>query len=260
MSRRASLPTLLLVSLLVAPSAVRGGEAVGATDTLVNTLGMRMVLVPAGSFQMGSAPGEPLRQDEEVPRRVTLTRPFRIASTEVTQRQWQALMPFNRSKQKGDDLPVSMISWKDATDFCARLSDQEGVAYRLATEAEWEYACRAGATGTVGAAQRGAGAWFAANSDGATHPVGEKEPNAWGLFDMLGNVAEWTLDAYAPYPAVDEERDPAGPAEGNARVVRGGAWRSFPPALRCAARTGTPGNYQLPHVGLRVVQEVGPLP
>jgi formylglycine-generating enzyme required for sulfatase activity len=130
------------------------------------------------------------------------------------------------------------------------------VTYRLPTEAEWEYACRAGATEPVAPAARVAAAWFAENSEGQAHPVGRKEPNPWGLLDMLGNVSEWTLDAYAPYPDVAEERDPTGPAEGNARVVRGGAFRSFPPAVRCAARSGRPRSYQLHHVGLRVVQEV----
>ncbi len=99
-------------------------------------------------------------------------------------------------------------------------------------------------------------AWYADNGEGTTHPVGQKPSNAWGLHDMLGNVAEWTLDAYGPYPRVEEDKDPTGPATGSTRVVRGGSWRSFPPALRCAARVGTPESYQLPHVGLRVVQEI----
>jgi formylglycine-generating enzyme required for sulfatase activity len=227
----------------------------GSDDVVVNSLGMRMVLVPAGTFQMGSPPGEPMRQDEETPRRVTLTRPFRIAATEVTQGQWLALVPWNRSQHQGDDLPVTSVSWKDAREFCEKLSEKEGAPYRLATEAEWEYACRAGSAAPLTAAERAARAWFADNSGGETHPVGLKEPNAWGLFDMLGNVAEWTRDALGPYPVGDEE-DPTGPAEGSSRVVRGGAWRSFEPAVRCAARTGTPRSHQLHHVGLRVVMEM----
>jgi len=254
--RRVAGPTLLLAALLVAPLHGREVEAPARGDATVNSLGMRMVLVPAGSFRMGSPPGEPLRQDEEVPHRVTLTRAFRIASTEVTQRQWLALMPWNRSQHKGDDLPVTSVSWKDAREFCVRLSETEGAPYRLATEAEWEYACHAGATEPVAAAERPAVAWYADNSEGATHPVGLKEANSWGLFDMLGNVAEWTLDAYGPYPRAEEDKDPTGPAVGNSKVVRGGAWRSFVPAVRCAARVGTPQSYPLHHVGLRVVQEV----
>jgi formylglycine-generating enzyme required for sulfatase activity len=246
---------LALLVLAALPTSARPGDP-PAGDVAVNSLGMRMVLVPAGSFRMGSPPGEPLRQDDETPRQVTLTRSFRMAATEVTQGQWSALMPANRSRNKGDDLPVTSVSWNDAREFCTRLSEKEGVTYRLATEAEWEYACRAGAADPVTPDAREAAAWFADNSGGQTHPVGQKKPNAWGLFDMLGNAAEWTLDAYGPYPSVEEERDPTGPPEGNARVVRGGAFRSFPPAVRCAARASRPRAYQLHHVGLRVVQEV----
>jgi len=226
-------------------------------DVVTNSFGMRMVLVPAGSFRMGSPPGEALRQEEETLRRVTLTRGFRMAATEVTQRQWLTLMEQNRSPQPGDDLPVTSVSWPEAREFCAKLSQKEGVTYRLPTEAEWEYACRAGdASPPAGPAELAGVAWFVDNAEGTTHPVGRKRPNAWGLFDMLGNVAEWTLDPYSPYPRVEEDRDPIGSAAGSTRVVRGGSWRSFPPALRCAARVGTPGSYQLPHVGLRVVQEI----
>jgi formylglycine-generating enzyme required for sulfatase activity len=151
---------------------------------------------------------------------------------------------------------VTSVSWKDAQEFCARLSEKEAAVYRLATEAEWEYACRAGAADAVAETERPRVAWYADNSDGATHPAGLKRPNAWGLFDMLGNVAEWTFDAYGPYPPVEQDEDPTGPEEGNTRVVRGGAWRSFAPAVRCAARVGTPKSYQLHSVGLRVVQEL----
>jgi formylglycine-generating enzyme required for sulfatase activity/endonuclease/exonuclease/phosphatase family metal-dependent hydrolase len=242
-----------LASLGGAAEAPPGGDAV------VNSLGLRMVLVPAGAFQQGSPAGEPMRQEEETPRRVTLTRAFRIAATEVTQRQWLALMPQNPSPKKGDDLPVTSVSWKDALAFCLALSQKEGVRYRLPTEAEWEYACRAGsAEGPAGRDELEAAAWFADNSEEAAHPVAQKRPNAWGLHDLLGNVAEWTQDVYGPYPRVAEDEDPTGPVAGSTRVVRGGSWRGFVPALRCAARAGTPESYQLPHVGLRVVTEPGP--
>jgi formylglycine-generating enzyme required for sulfatase activity len=232
-------------------------EAPAAGSSAVNSLGMRMVLVPAGSFRMGSLPGEPLRQEEEVPRRVGLTRRFRIAATEVTQQQWLALMPSNRSPQQGGGLPITSVSWPEAREFCLKLSQREGATYRLPTEAEWEFACRAGGTyPPVGPGDLGAVAWYSDNSDGTTHPVGLRKPNAWGLHDMLGNAAEWTLDTYGPYPRVEKETDPTGPAAASTKVVRGGSWRGFPPALRCAARTGTPESYQLAHVGLRVVQEI----
>jgi formylglycine-generating enzyme required for sulfatase activity len=255
--RRLPLAALALVAPLAVPSDDQKTGAASARDSIIDSLGMQMVRVPEGSFRMGSPPGEALRQEEEVPRRVTLTRAFRIAATEVTQRQWLALMPSNRSPHQGDDLPVTSMSWPEAREFCLKLSQREGATYRLPTEAEWEYACRAGAGGTpAGPSQLASMAWYADNSDGATHPVGLKEPNALGLRDVLGNVAEWTLDAYGPYPRVEDDEDPTGPATGSTKVVRGGSWRGFPPALRCAARVGTPEAYQLAHVGLRVVREI----
>jgi len=246
-----------LVAALASSPHGRATEPPTGDVVVTNSLGMRLVRVAAGSFRMGSPPGELLRQEEETSRRVTLTRAFRIAATEVTQRQWLALMPQNRSPQHGDDRPVTSVSWKEAQEFCLRLSQREGVTYRLPTEAEWEYACRAG-DASPPAARSGlaAVAWSADNSEGTTHPVGSKSANAWGLYDMLGNVGEWTLDVYGPYPRVEESKDPAGRATGSTRVVRGGSWRGFAPALRCAARVGTPESYQLPHVGLRVVQEI----
>ena len=224
-------------------------------DVVTNSIGMRMVRVAAGSFVMGSPPGEPLRQEEETPHRVTLTRPFRIGATEVTEGQWLAVIPQGRSPQTGDDQPMSSISWREAQEFCLKLSRKEGKTYRLPTEPEWEYACRAGAASSAAGDDLGAIAWYSENSDGSAHLVGLKAPNAWGLHDMLGNVGEWTMDAYAPYPR-ENVKDPSGPATGTTKVVRGGSWRSFLPALRCAARVGTPESYQLPHVGLRVVQEI----
>jgi formylglycine-generating enzyme required for sulfatase activity len=251
------LPFAVVVAVaLASTSSGRASESPGG-GIVTNSLGMRMILVAPGSFLMGSPPGEPLRQEEEVPHRVTLTRAFRIAATEVTQKQWLTLMPQNRSPQTGDDLPVTAVSWTEAQEFCVKLSEKEGTAYRLPTEAEWEYACRAGGVPPPAAgAELASVAWYADNSEGTTHLVGSKSSNGWGLRDMLGNVAEWTLDAYGAYPRVEEEKDPTAAASGSTKVVRGGSWRSFPPALRCAARVGTPGSYQLPHVGLRVVQEV----
>jgi formylglycine-generating enzyme required for sulfatase activity len=256
-ARRRPRAALAIVAALGVPPYGQAANPPAGGDVVVNSLGMRMVLVPAGSFRMGSPFGEPLRQEEEIPRRVTLTRAFRIAATEVTQRQWLALMPSNRSPQRGDDLPVTSVSWKEAQEFCRGLSQREGAPYRLPTEAEWEYACRAGADDPpAGREPLEAVAWYADNAEETTHPVGQKGPNAWGLHDMLGNVAEWTQDAYGPYPRLEEDKDPTGPPAGSTRAVRGGSWRAFAPALRCAARTGTPESYQLPHVGLRVVQEI----
>jgi formylglycine-generating enzyme required for sulfatase activity len=238
-------------------SAGLSAHAGPPADVVTNSVGMRMVRVAPGTFLMGSPPGEPMRQEEETPHRVALTRALRIAATEVTERQWLAVMPQRRAHKASGDLPVASVSWKEAQEFCLELSRKEGRTYRLPTEAEWEYACRAGATSaTAAGTDLAAVAWYSENSDATTHPVGVKASNAWGLHDMLGNVAEWTADVYAPYPRDADVADPAGPATGSMRVVRGGSWRSFPPALRCAARVGTPESYQMPHVGLRVVQEI----
>jgi len=256
-TRRPLRVAVVFVTGIICPPHGEALDPPASGSALVNSIGILMVRVAAGSFPMGSLPGAPMRQVEEFPHHVTLTRAFRIASTEVTQRQWLALMPSNRSPQPGDDLPVTSVSWKEVQEFCLRLSQKEGATYRLPTEAEWEYACRAGSGDpAVGRAELEAVAWYADNSGEKTHPVGQKRENAWGLYDLLGNVAEWTLDAYGPYPRVDPATDPVGPAAGASRVVRGGGWRSFPPAVRCAARTGTPESYQLSHVGLRVVQEI----
>jgi formylglycine-generating enzyme required for sulfatase activity len=244
------------LALVVVAVSVAGppGHAENPAAVVTNSVGMRMVWLAPGSFAMGSPPGEPLRQDEEAPHRVTLTRAFRIAATEVTERQWLAVMPQGRSPQPGADRPLASVSWNEAREFCLELSRKEGHSYRLPTEAEWEYACRAGVASPA-SKDLGSVAWYSENSDGAAHPVGIKAPNAWGLFDMLGNVAEWTMDAYGPYPRQDAT-DPTAPAAGSTRVVRGGSWRSFLPAVRCAARVGTPESYQLEHVGLRVVEEI----
>ncbi len=246
------------LALVVAAASVAGfpGHAETLADVVTNSVGMRMVRVAPGSFVMGSPPGEPLRQEEETSHRVTLTRAFRIAATEVTERQWIGVMPQRRTPNPGEERPVASVSWNEALEFCAALSRKEGKTYRLPTEAEWEFACRAGGASPPAGADLAAIAWYSENSEGTTHPVGLKAPNAWGLHDMLGNVGEWTMDVYAPYPRGEDVEDPAGPATGTTRVARGGSWRSFPPALRCSARVGTPESYQMPHVGLRVVQEI----
>jgi formylglycine-generating enzyme required for sulfatase activity len=246
----AALSGAAAVCLSFAAPAAALEPGVPSGQPVSNSVGMRLVLVPAGTFTMGSPPGAPLRQDEETTRQVTLTKAFRISATEVTQKQWAVVMGTAADSAAGD-LPVASVSWNDAQAFCRKLSQKEGASYRLPTEAEWEYACRAGADAS--AVDRDAVAWHAGNSDGEAHAVAQKQPNAWLLHDLLGNVAEWTQDAYAPYPLRDQT-DPAGPATGGAKAVRGGSFRSFPPALRCAARTGVGGAYQQPHVGLRVVQ------
>ncbi len=206
---------------------------------------------------MGSPYDETGRQGDEFQHKVTITRPFRISVTEITQAQWQTVMGINRSQFKGDSLPVEKISWKEALLFCKKLSEKEGRTYRLPTEAEWEYACRAGSTNRFAGSENIENiAWYANNSQSKTHPVGSKEPNAWGLYDMIGNVSEWCLDYYVPDYPEQEVSDPACPAEGKYHVIRGGAWDSFVPGCRNAARSSAPASYQFKQTGFRLVLEL----
>ena len=226
-------------------------------NTITNSVDIILAYIPAGSFMMGSPYDEPGRQEDEFLHKVTITRPFRFSITEITQVQWQTVMGINRSQFKGDSLPVEKISWKDAVLFCQKLSEKEGRIYRLPTEAEWEYACRAGSTNRfAGSENIEQIAWYSKNSFNKTHHVGVKYPNAWGLYDMTGNVSEWCLDYYVPDYPEKSVSDPAGPAEGKYHVIRGGAWDSFLPGCRCAARSSAPVSYQFKQTGFRLVLEL----
>ena len=222
-----------------------------------------MVRVPAGTFMMGSKEGEKGRFEDEKLHEVKITRPFLMGKTPVTQMQWVSVMRENPSTFKGYNLPVEQVSWNDAILFCNRLSEREGLTpayringdnvtldkgadgYRLPTEAEWEYACRAGTatrfyTGNSDSVLGGA-CWYYDSSDSKTHPVGKKTPNAWGLYDTHGNLWEWCWDWYGGYPS-DSVTDPAGPATGSARIFRGGSWRNGAEYCRSADRGfGKPG-------------------
>ncbi|MHC5541803.1 formylglycine-generating enzyme family protein, partial [Singulisphaera rosea] len=205
----------------------------GASKGLSNSVGMTFVSIPAGEFLMGSSASEQDAEFFEKPQhRVRITRPFHLGVTEVTQGQYRAVTGQNPSQFKGsDDLPVENVSWEDAVAFCKMLNEREkaqlgGDYYRLPTEAEWEYACRAGSTKrySFGDDEAGLGefAWFEANSKGKTHPVGEKRPNAFGLNDMFGNVWEWCQDWYdEDYYGQSGNADPLGPPRAAFRVDRG---------------------------------------
>jgi formylglycine-generating enzyme required for sulfatase activity len=207
-----------------------------------NSIGMTFVLIPAGSFQMGSPVGEEGRDRDEQQHKVTISKPFYLQTTEVTQGQWQKVMGNNPSSFNtcGKDCPVEADSWDDAQEFIRKLNRMENTdRYRLPTEAEWEYACRAGSKSRFGFGDEEAGlkkyAWYGENSGNRTHPVGQLQPNAWGLYDMHGNAWEWCQDRYGPYaagPAVD----PKGPDSGNRRVLRGGSWGGNTRNLRSAER------------------------
>jgi formylglycine-generating enzyme required for sulfatase activity len=198
--------------------------------TITNSLGMKFVLIPAGTFKMGNPAGEPFRDKDERQHQVTISQPFYLQTTEVTQGQWRKVMGKNPSyfQQCGDDCPVEHVSWHDAQEFIKKLNRMEKTdKYRLPTEAEWEYACRAGSTSTWcfgdNEAKLGEYAWYRENSGSKTHPVKQKKPNAWGLYDMHGNVWGWVQDRYGDYPA-GPVTDPTGSASGERRVLRGGSW------------------------------------
>jgi acetoin utilization deacetylase AcuC-like enzyme/formylglycine-generating enzyme required for sulfatase activity len=231
--------------------------------TITTSTGAEMVLVPAGTFDMGSSDGKP---DEAPPHEVTLDA-FYMDRTEVTQAQFQKYGQLELgapSHFKGDDRPVEQVSWAKAAMYCNLRSKAEGLepcydedatcnfqasGYRLPTEAEWEYACRAGgkAQYCFGSSARRLGqfAWCKENSSAQTQPVAQKKPNAWGLFDMHGNVAEWCNDVYDPgYYAASPAKAPKGPADGELYVLRGGAWDSGPEACRASARIGQSPGFQ----------------
>ncbi|HEY7545724.1 MAG TPA: bifunctional serine/threonine-protein kinase/formylglycine-generating enzyme family protein, partial [Blastocatellia bacterium] len=179
------------------------------------------VQIPQGEFLMGSEKGE---GDEKPAHKVRISRPFEMGKYEVTQAQWEAVMGNNPSNFKGANLPVENVSWNDAQEFIQKLNARnDGYVYRLPTEAEWEYACRAGSTGDY-AGNLDEMAWHGSNSASKTHSVGQKKPNAWGLHDMHGNVWEWCMDWYLEnYYSQSPSADPPGPGTGSLRVSRGGS-------------------------------------
>jgi formylglycine-generating enzyme required for sulfatase activity len=224
------------------------------TVDLGGGVSMEMVLIPAGSFMMGSDKGE---ANEKPVHKVTLTQPFYMGKFAVTQEQWQAVMGENPAEFVGPTNPVEEVSWDDCQEFLQALSKKvPGKTFDLPTEAQWEYACRAGTTTAYyfgdDPARLGEYAWYLENSGNRSHPVGQKKPNAWGLYDMHGNVCQWCADWYGDYSAGDAT-DPAGPSSGEAAVLRGESWVGLAYELRSADRVGTPTYYRNSHVGLRVV-------
>jgi len=226
--------------------------------TLRNDLGIEFVQIQPGEFSMGCSPGDTGCAASESPvNRVRMTRGFQIGKYEVTQEQWQAVMGSNPGGLKGATLPVETVSWDDAHEFLARLNARnDGYLYRLPTEAEWEYAARAGTTDKyAGASALGDAAWYDANSGGRTHPVGEKRPNAWGLYDTLGNVWEWCQDWHGNYPngAAD---NPTGPPSGGRLIHRGGSWGNVAGDARVSSRSWGEAGDRFSFIGFRCVREV----
>ena len=258
------------------PPAARpeGGQRVA----LPGGVPLELISLPAGRFTRGSADGEPGRHPDEGPPHPVSLSAFRMMSTPVTQGQWMAVSAANPSQFTGDtDRPVEQISWLEAIRFCNRLSaffelppaytvhddvvrwDRTVHSFRLPTEAEWEYAARAGSTEPWWCDRDALAdvAWFVDNAEEKTWPAGQKRPNAWGLYDISGNVYEWCWDRLGPYPdhAIAE---PVGPEVGEYRVLRGGSYRSAPEDLRVAFRNGRQPDFAHCSVGLRCV--LGGLP
>jgi len=217
----------------------------------VGTLDLKFARIPAGQFDMGSNSSTSF--DQNPVHQVTISRVFELQKTEVTQAQWTAVMGSNPSHFRGDSLPVEQVSWNDVQEFIRRLNAADrGKNYRLPTESEWEYACRAGSTGSQ-YGEIDAIAWYDANSEHRTHPVAEKEPNAWGLYDMLGNVWELCADWKGAYPA-GPVTDPSGPPTGYYRVSRGGGWFDTRPAVNATFRSSPEPNYRGSSLGFRLAR------
>lgn len=214
--------------------------------------------IPSGSFLMGSPSTEEGHEEIESPQhRIVIARGFRMSSTPVTRNQWAAVIGLLPSTPVDATHPVTEVSWDDAQRFLARLSEVHAPgSFRLPTEAEWEYACRAGSSGRYAGGDSEADldrmGWYAASSGGATHPVGRKTPNLWGLHDMHGNVFEWCQDWDDLY-ALDEQTDPSGPSSGDKRILRGGCFKCPPPYCRSANRYSAPQDRRSRNLGFRVV-------
>jgi formylglycine-generating enzyme required for sulfatase activity len=247
-------------SLYVVLTQPKLPEVQETTVDLGGAVRLVLVRIPAGSFMMGddsNASAQPAHQ-------VTIKNPFWLGKYEVTQEQWQAVVGRNTSDFRGWKDPAENISWNQCQGFIHQLNKRvPGHEFRLPTEAEWEYACRAGGRGRYGfgddESQLAKYAWYSSNSDGHPHPVGWKKPNPWGLYDMHGNVAEWCQDRYgADYYQHSPAEDPPGPATGLQRVVRGGDWCGLPMDAQSAQRNHVKADERNNHLGLRIVMNHEP--
>ena len=239
-----------------------------AVNNITNSLGMEFVHVPPGSYLRGSPSDEAGRTSDEEQQKVTLTHGYYVQTTEVTQKQWKAVMgglPLY-IRTCNEDCPVERISWEDAQTFIRKLNKLEGVEYyRLPTEAEWEYAARAGsitafANGEIskpacnGDPTLSEIAWYCGNSKGYPHhPVAQKMPNSWGVYDMHGSVWEWCTDWYSSYPQ-GSVTDPGGPPDGKERVIRGGGLADSARSCRSANRLSLRPDIVFDYIGFRLVR------
>ena len=228
-----------------------------SVEIVTNSVGIKLAYIPPGKFTMGSPETEPGRVANETQRNVKIEQGFRIGVTEVTQKQWQLIMGTNPAFFQGDDLPIEQVTWHEAVEFCQRLSEKEKKRYRLPTEAEWEYACRAG-TATVYYSGKDkdmldAVGWYVENSGNQSHPVGRKQPNAWGLYDMHGNVSEWCAERLPDDKEGDSRSAQLSSEENALRDLRGGSWGLNASDCRSASRLRNAGTSRYFDLGLRVV-------
>ncbi len=223
-------------------------------DTFTNSLGMKFVYIEPGTFMMGSPLSEEGRRHDETQHQVTLTRGYWLQTTEVTRAQWEPVMGKLKSHYWNNCenvCPEGRTSYDEAQEFIRKLNQRgDKITYSLPTEAQWEYAARAGSSTRFyfgdSDTQLGEYAWYKKNSASIIHPVGQKRPNAWGLYDMYGNVQEWCQDYYGDYPT-GSVTDPTGPATGRIRVIRGGQILLLAKRCRSAYR-----NAQFPEIGTSV--------
>ena len=260
---------LVAVGSLVVATAEKPKKADSKTEGLPKELSvdlgkgikLEMVLVPAGEFMMGSPDSDKSgRGDERPQHRVRITKPFWLGKYLVTQEQWQAVIGNNPSEFKGPKNPVDSVGWEDCRDFLKTLNEKFAntpVKFSLPTEAQWEYACRAGSKSRYYYGDEDAKlaefAWFNDNSEEKTHPVGQKKPNAWGLYDMHGNLFQWCADWYdGDYYKSSPASDPCGPSSGSLHVDRGGCWNSL--ARGCCSAFRHTNSPRADHfIGLRVM-------
>ncbi|MCK5861669.1 MAG: formylglycine-generating enzyme family protein, partial [Candidatus Hydrogenedentes bacterium] len=232
--------------------------------------GIDFCWIPPGEFMMGSPGSEKDRDKDEIQHGVTISQGFWMGKYEVTQAQWQQVMGENPSwHQKGSgflwleketipNCPVEQVSWNDCQEFIKRLNASSKDTFRLSTEAEWEYACRAGTStrfywgDDLSGMQINDYGWYADNSGNKPHPVGEKRPNPWGLYDMSGNVWEWCQDGYGDYPG-SAEVDPTGVDSASGRVIRGGSWFNDSQGCRSAFRFSFSPVVRIYDLGFRVL-------
>jgi formylglycine-generating enzyme required for sulfatase activity len=256
-----SLPLAAMLCLTQAFGAQRpkaakpAAAAPAAVNPVLAAMKLQFVRIAPGEFTMGSPTG---MIGEQPPHTVRITAAFDLGKYEVTQAQWEALMGTNPSHFVGPDRPVDSVSWDDTQEFLTHLNAADPAHhYRLPTEAEWEYAARAGTTGDY-PGELDEIAWYYPNSNQESHPVGQKRPNPWELYDTHGNVWEWCQDWYDPdYYAASPAANPPGPVEGGKKVLRGGSWGANLAYTRSSVRIAFSPDRKNSYFGFRVVRETG---